>query len=64
MGRRRAPSVVVGFSTKAVIVVGSEGSVSITPNWSDSSIGWRIAATVQDFPDSMWASSICEKSMR
>ena len=46
------------------MVVGSDGSVSMTPNWSESSIGWRIAATVQDFPEAMCASSIWEKSMR
>src|SRR5690625_7529097 len=62
LGSSASPSVSFGFSTKALMVVGSDGSVSITPNWSDASIGWRIAATVQDFPDSIWASSICEKS--
>ena len=44
--------------------VGSVGSTSMTPNWSDSSIGWRIAATVNSAPDAMWASTIWEKSMR
>ena len=42
----------------------SFGSRSITPNWFASSIGCRIPATVAFAPDSMWASSICSKSMR
>ena len=37
---------------------------SMTPNWSDIAIGWRIAATVTPAPDSMCCSTIWEKSMR
>ena len=36
----------------------------MTPNWSASEMGWRIAATEQDAPDAMCASTICEKSIR
>ena len=36
----------------------------MTPNWSAIAIGWRIAATVAAAPDSMWASTIWEKSIR
>ncbi len=43
---------------------GSAASTSITPNWSASEIGWRIAATVAARPDSMCASIIWLKSMR
>ena len=44
--------------------VGSVGSTSMTPNWSASSIGCRIAATVNSAPEAMCASTIWEKSMR
>ena len=44
--------------------IGSSGMTSMTPNWSDIEIGWRIAATVTPAPDSMCCSTICEKSMR
>lgn len=43
---------------------GFSGSTSMTPNWSASEIGWRIAATVAAAPEAMCASIIWSKSMR
>ena len=53
-----------GFSTKALILPLSAGSVSMTPNWLASALGWRMPATVHGRPEAMWCSSIWEKSMR
>ena len=58
------PTGSVGFSRNARIAAGEDGSTSMTPNWSAMEIGCRIAATVQPAPDSTWASTICEKSIR
>ena len=58
------PTGSVGFSRNSRIRVGESGSTSITPNWSASVIGCRIAATVHAAPLSMCWSTICEKSMR
>ena len=46
------------------MLVGSSASTSMTPNWSASAIGWRIAATVASAPEAMCASIIWLKSMR
>ena len=54
----------LGFSRKSRIELGSWGCTSITPNWSASEIGCRIAATVHAAPESMCWSTIWEKSMR
>ena len=58
------PSGAVGFSRNARIFEVSAGSTSMTPNWSASLIGWRMAATVAAAPESTCAATICEKSMR
>ncbi len=44
--------------------LGSSGTTSITPNWSASEMGCRIAATVQAAPLSTCWATIWEKSMR
>ena len=44
------PSGSFGFSRNSRIDLGSSGRTSITPNWSASEIGCRIAATVQAAP--------------
>ena len=63
-GASGRPTGSVGFSRNARIRAGLDGSTSITPNWSASPIGWRIAATVQPAPDSTWSATIWEKSIR
>ena len=63
-GESGSPSGSFGFSRNARIRSGCAGSMSITPNWSASSIGCRIAATVHPAPDETWASTIWPKSMR
>ena len=58
------PTASFGFSRQREMRSGRAASISMTPNWSDCASGWRMAATVQPTPDSMCASTICEKSMR
>ncbi len=63
-GESSSPCGSFGFSRNARIWYGFAGSTLMTPNWSASSMGWRIAATVAPCPDAMCASIIWLKSMR
>jgi hypothetical protein len=63
-GASASPTGSFGFSRKARIRSGDDGSMSITPNWSASSIGCRMAATVHPAPLSTCASTIWQKSIR
>ncbi len=58
-----SPGGSAGFSRKSAIRTPSS-AVLMTPNWSASLRGTRIPATETAAPDSMWASTIWEASIR
>jgi hypothetical protein len=63
VGSSASPAASVGFSRNCAMTRRSL-AVSMTPNWSASSIGCRIAATVTPAPDSMCWRTIWLGSMR
>ena len=63
-GESASPVGFSGFSRKSEMRAGSSATVSMTPNWSASEMGWRMADTVNSAPDATCASTICAKSIR